>query len=359
MAVNISQRTAQIRTAVHGKDVRENLAGGLEDIAAAENQFETNMMNLEATYQGTLEKRQADYEAAITKQQNDYESKINNDFAEYKADITKQENDFEVAITKQQNDYETKINGEFDDYKVAITKQQNDYESKINGEFEAYKDDINKQQSDYETKVNKEWSDYKAIMDADEVIRKQNEDTRQANEQTRETNETARQSNETTRQQNEIVRQNNETTRIENETARETAFAGMQHVDANLELSTARGTFSTLEERLNNSEGETLENKELITIPHGLNCYPDVRCICGYYGAGVGGAGSNAAGGTESYLIRVKICYLDTNNIKIYVPKHYLVKSPVLQRISDTKYILSSDDVTETKSMLINIQEVA
>lgn len=348
MAVNISQRTAQIRTAVHGKDVRENIAGGLEDIAAAENQFEANMKALETTYQNTLEKRQADYETAIIKQQNDYETKINGEFDDFETAQKQEQTDFEASQMREQNNYETKINGEFDTYKTDMDKRQTDFETAQKQE-----------QSDYEYKVNKEWSDYKVIMDNDESVRNQNENTRQSNEQAREDNEDIRQSNEITRKQNEIVRQNNETTRIENETVRETAFAGMQHVDANLELSTARGTFSTLEERLNNSEGETLENKELVTIPHGLNCYPNVRCICGYYGAGVGGAGSNAAGGTESYLISAKICYLDTNNVKIYVPEHYLVKSPVLQKINDTKYILSSDDVTEIKSMLINIQEVA
>lgn len=49
MAVDVSQRTAQIRTAVHGKDVRENIAGGIEDIAGDVNQFETNTDNRQDT----------------------------------------------------------------------------------------------------------------------------------------------------------------------------------------------------------------------------------------------------------------------------------------------------------------------
>jgi hypothetical protein len=45
MPVDVSKRTAQIRTAVYGKDVRENIAGGIEDIAGDMNQFETNINN--------------------------------------------------------------------------------------------------------------------------------------------------------------------------------------------------------------------------------------------------------------------------------------------------------------------------
>jgi len=250
---NISDKITQIRQAIYGKDVRENIAGGIEDIAADENQFEIN-------------------------------------------------------ITKQQNDYETVVNNQ--------------------------------------------WNTYKQTMDADETVRKSNEDARQANEKIIE-------NNENTRQQNEIVRQNNETDRKSNETAREIAFAGMEHVDANLELSTARGTYDNLNDRLNNSEGETLGNNELITIAHNFNSYPNVRCICTNYGGGVCGAGENPAGGTESYLVNAKICYLDTNSVKIYVPSHYKIKSPVLEKINDNKYILASEDITETKSIQIEIREAA
>jgi predicted phage gp36 major capsid-like protein len=49
VAVDISKRTAQIRAAVHGKDVRENIAGGIEDIAGDVNQFETNTDNRQDT----------------------------------------------------------------------------------------------------------------------------------------------------------------------------------------------------------------------------------------------------------------------------------------------------------------------
>lgn len=315
MAVDVSKEADYIRHAKKGKDVREALASGIEAIAGDENQFETDMMQQETDYQRGVEQRIKDFETAQQKEQADYETKIDVEFDNYKSDLIKQENDFEATQEKEQ--------------------------------------------SDYEAKMDDKWSGYKKTMDSDESIRKQNEDTRQSNEQTRESNEAVRQSNETIRKQNEIVRQNNEAARVQNETSRETAFAGMQHVDANLELSAARGTFNNLNDRLNYSEGETLVNKELITIPHNTNSYPNVRCICTNYGAGVGGAGEGPAGGTESYLVNAKIGYLDTNNVKIYVPANYLIRSPVLQQINSSKYILASSDKTETKSMLINLMEVA
>ncbi|WP_338433463.1 hypothetical protein [Clostridium tyrobutyricum] len=197
-----------------------------------------------------------------------------------------------------------------------------------------------------------QWADYKHTMDSAEAIRK-------ANEEIRKSNEDGRITSEDTREQAEITRQNNETKRIDNEQARETAFDGMEHVDANLELSTARGTFSTLSDRLDNSEGENLGTEELISISHNFDSYPNVRCICTNYGAGVGEAGNVPAGGTESYMVNARVCYLDTNSIKIYVPKHYTVRSPIVEKIDDKKYIIASNDAAETKSILINLTEVA
>lgn len=355
MAVDVSQRTNQIRHAVYGKDVRENIAGGIEDIAGEVNGYEGNLDNAFGAYKNELNQKLATYENKIdtdfsnyrneiNQKQADYEVKINNDFAEYREEINQKQLDFEGHMNQRQDAYEAEMNQNQSDFEVEMNQKQLDYENHLNGE----------------------WSDYKEIMDADEAIRLNNEQTRQSNEQTRKNdenirkdNENIRQDNEVVRQQNEIVRQNNETERIANEQERETAFAGMEHVDANLELSTARGTFGTLGERLDNIEDETLITEELITIPHNFNSYPNVRCICTNYGAGVGGAGETPAGGTESYLVNAKICYLDTNSIKIYVSKGYKVKSPVLNKINDTKYILASEDVTETKSMLINLMEVA
>ncbi|MBV4450171.1 hypothetical protein KM792_10955 [Clostridium tyrobutyricum] len=176
---DISGKVAQIRQATYGKDVRESLASGIEDIANDVNKFE-----------------------------NDTEDK---------------QDDFEQNITKKQNDYEN---------------------------------DMNQKQNDYEKKINAEWNVYKEDMDASESIRQSNEQSRENSEHSRKENETVRQENEITRQENETVRQENEQARQNNEQTRETAFAGMEHVDANLELSTARGTYGTLGERLDARLGQ-------------------------------------------------------------------------------------------------------
>ena len=81
MAVDVSQRTNQIRHAVYGKDVRENIAGGIEDIAGEVN----------------------GYEDKITKQQNDYET-----------NLSKKENDFETSMENKRKAYEENITGRQD-----------------------------------------------------------------------------------------------------------------------------------------------------------------------------------------------------------------------------------------------------
>ncbi len=73
MAIDVSKRTAQIRTAIYGKDVRENIAGGIEDIAGEVNQFEEDSTN-----------QQTEFQKGITKRQNDYESNVNNQWNNYK-----------------------------------------------------------------------------------------------------------------------------------------------------------------------------------------------------------------------------------------------------------------------------------
>lgn len=366
MAVDVSNRTNQIRHAVYGKDVRENIAGGIEDIAAEVNKFEGNMDNEFGDYKNELNQKLVNYENEINGDFDNYRKEINQKQLDFEDHMNQRQDDYEVEMNQKQLNYEEKINGEFNDYKEEMNQNQAAFEGHMNQKQDDFEVEMNQNQAAFESKVNGEWSDYKKIMDADESIRKNNEQTRQSNEQTRKNNENTRkdnenirQDNEVLRQQNEIIRQDNEADRKSNEIARETAFAGMQHVDANLELSTARGTFNNLNDRLNNSEGETLANKELVTIKHDLNCYPNVRCICGYYGAGMGLMGDGPAGGTESYLINTRICYPDTSNIKIYVPAHYSIKSPVIQELDTNKYLIASENSTETKSILINLMEVA
>jgi hypothetical protein len=71
--------------------------------------------------------------------------------------------------------------------------------------------------------------------------------------------ESARVTAETARVSAENTRQANEQTRQTNETARETAFAGMQHVDANLELSAARQGYDSLLLNLQNKDSQLAE----------------------------------------------------------------------------------------------------
>ncbi|WP_039653745.1 hypothetical protein [Clostridium tyrobutyricum] len=256
--------------------------------------------------------------------------KVADEVNKFEDDTTDQQTKFIRDTTKRQDDYENKI-----------TKQQNDYE-----------DNITSNQNTYEDKVNTQWSEYKEIMDEDEASRKSNEHDRL-------NNENERTSNEDIRKQNEVIRQNNETERIESEQTRKSEFEAMKHVDATLELTTARGTYSTLGDRLDNSDDENLCTEELISIDHNFNCYPVARLISTNYGAGIGKTGEVPAGGAESYLVNSKICYMDKNSIKIYVSKNHNITSPVLEKVSDNKYIVTSSSETETKSILINLTEVA
>lgn len=98
---------------------------------------------------------------------------------------------------------------------------------------------------------------------------------------------------------------------------------------------------------------EIFPNNEVITINHNLKCYPSVRAIVSNYGLGLGGLGITPIGGTESYSVECKTCFLDSNNIKIYVPKKYFLKNPTLKSISETQYILTFSD--SAMSILIDL----
>ncbi|APM39387.1 hypothetical protein [Clostridium kluyveri] len=62
MSIDVSQRVAQIRTAEYGKDVRENLAGGIEDIADDVNDFETTSTQQQAQFEVSINSRQTNLE---------------------------------------------------------------------------------------------------------------------------------------------------------------------------------------------------------------------------------------------------------------------------------------------------------
>lgn len=98
---------------------------------------------------------------------------------------------------------------------------------------------------------------------------------------------------------------------------------------------------------------EIFPDNEVITINHGFKGYPSVRIIATNYGAGIGGAGETPAGGTESYSVECKTCFLDRDNIKIYVPQNYFSKSPHLEKNNDNQYIITFDN--STLSLIIDL----
>lgn len=116
MAVDVSQRTAQIRTAVHGKDVRENIAGGIEDIANDENNFEES-----------ITQQEDNFETSITKQQDDYEADVNGQWSTYKQNMDADE------ATRQANE-NTRISNETTRQANENTRQTvyNDFRDMLN-----------------------------------------------------------------------------------------------------------------------------------------------------------------------------------------------------------------------------------
>lgn len=71
---NIRDKTAQIRQAVYGKDVRENIASGIEAISDQQDSYEQN----------------------LTDRQNDYETIVNNEWNNYKTNMDAAEQTREV-----------------------------------------------------------------------------------------------------------------------------------------------------------------------------------------------------------------------------------------------------------------------
>jgi|GEM_PF-5761621 len=101
---------------------------------------------------------------------------------------------------------------------------------------------------------------------------------------------------------------------------------------------------------------ETFPTKLSISISHGLGCYPEVTLIGTIYGVGVQGCGEGPCGGGDSYSIASKIVYKDKNNIDIYVPENYYIRDSFLEKIDNTKYILTFKN--SFKSIIINLKEV-
>lgn len=101
---------------------------------------------------------------------------------------------------------------------------------------------------------------------------------------------------------------------------------------------------------------EMFPDNEVITINHKLNNYPNVRIIATNYGAGIGGAGETPAGGTESYSVQCKTCFLDRDNIKIYIPKKYFLKPANMEKVTDNQYVITFDN--SIMSLLIDLINV-
>jgi hypothetical protein len=98
MPVDVSQRTNQIRHAVYGKDVRENIAGGIEDIAGEMNNYEENMDQKESTRKTAEIARQNNED---TRQENEQARETN------ESNRVAAENNRANEFNTIKNDYET------------------------------------------------------------------------------------------------------------------------------------------------------------------------------------------------------------------------------------------------------------
>lgn len=131
-----------------------------------------------------------------------------------------------------------------------------------------------------------------------------------------------------------------------------TKFGNASDITVQIDPSVALVTKSEFEPVID----EIFPDSEIVTINHKLKCYPQVRIIKGENGLGVGGLGITPIGGTESYSVECKTCFLDRNNIKIYVPKKYFLKNPRLQKVSEIQYILTFSN--SVMSLLIDLIKI-
>lgn len=98
---------------------------------------------------------------------------------------------------------------------------------------------------------------------------------------------------------------------------------------------------------------EVVPDTALISLPHGLACYPDVRIISGKNGLGVSGLGEASLGGNDVNSLVCKVGYDDRNNITLYVPKNYVIPNPQIEKIDDNQYMLTFTD--SIVSMIIDL----
>ncbi|MBE6068853.1 MAG: SGNH/GDSL hydrolase family protein [Clostridium lundense] len=75
---NISDKIAQIRQAIFGKDVRESIASGIEAIDKQQNDYEINLTNRQASYEEGINTRQDNVETRQTSLENVFDAEIQN-----------------------------------------------------------------------------------------------------------------------------------------------------------------------------------------------------------------------------------------------------------------------------------------
>ena len=95
-------------------------------------------------------------------------------------------------------------------------------------------------------------------------------------------------------------------------------------------------------------------HQDLTTITHNLNDYPAVRVMSHSNGIGTTGLSEEPQGfgGSNVVSIESSVEYLDTNRLKVKVPREYMMSSPTITALSPTRYLL----VAGVNSLTIDIK---
>lgn len=94
---------------------------------------------------------------------------------------------------------------------------------------------------------------------------------------------------------------------------------------------------------------------EMPVIKHNKNDYPICQAIYSLDGFGQGGFGDTLFGGSNSTcnLMQLKIEYLNTNELKIFVPDIYNIVNPVVEKVKENHYNIYTDGVKKNSILLI------
>lgn len=97
-------------------------------------------------------------------------------------------------------------------------------------------------------------------------------------------------------------------------------------------------------QKTNELYNETFPKNDLITIKHNLNCYPLVQFITTSDGYGKGRYGETIYGGSFACnLGNYETVYIDRNKLKIIVSDNYNLPDPILNKVNDYEYSITSD----------------